>query len=43
MDCLFIPEGQTKTWGEMDKAEQIAYSVRRIGLKKLEEFLDREA
>lgn len=36
---IFIPDGQGKTWGEMDKAEQVAYSVRRIGLKKLEVFL----
>src|SRR6266540_4448439 len=34
-DCLFIPDGQPKTWGEMDKEGQITYSVRRIGLKKL--------
>lgn len=39
MDCLFVPEGQSKTWGEMSKDEQIAWSVRRIGLKKVGEFL----
>lgn len=38
-DGIFIPDGQTKTWGEMNKEDQIAYSVRRIGLKKLEAFL----
>jgi non-canonical purine NTP pyrophosphatase (RdgB/HAM1 family) len=38
-DSIFIPEGQNKTWGEMDKEKQIQYSLRRIGLKKLEEFL----
>lgn len=39
MDAMFIPAGQSKTWGEMDKDEQVKYSLRRIGLKKLEEFL----
>lgn len=38
-DSIFIPDGQNKTWGEMNKEEQIQYSLRRIGLKKLEEFL----
>lgn len=38
-DGIFIPDGQGKTWGEMNKEEQTAYSVRRIGLKKLEKFL----
>lgn len=38
-DGIFIPDGQLKTWGEMNKEEQIAYSVRRIGLKKLEAIL----
>jgi len=38
-DSIFIPDGQDKTWGEMNKDEQINYSLRRIGLKKLEEFL----
>ncbi len=38
-DSVFIPKGWTKTWGEMTKDEQIASSVRRIGLKKLEEYL----
>jgi non-canonical purine NTP pyrophosphatase (RdgB/HAM1 family) len=42
MDCLFIPDGQPKTWGEMNEAEQVTYSVRRIGLKKLEAFLSQE-
>jgi len=41
-DGIFIPEGQNKTWGEMDKEEQITYSVRRLGLEKLEEFLARK-
>lgn len=38
-DGIFIPENQDKTWGEMDKEEQITYSLRRIGLRKLEVFL----
>lgn len=38
-DAIFIPAGWSKTWGEMDDQEQIASSVRRIGLKKLEEYL----
>jgi non-canonical purine NTP pyrophosphatase (RdgB/HAM1 family) len=38
-DTIFIPKGQNKTWGEMNKEEQVTYSVRRIGLKKLEKFL----
>lgn len=38
-DTIFIPKGQGKTWGEMNKEEQVTYSVRRIGLKKLEQFL----
>lgn len=39
MDAMFIPAGQSKTWGEMNEKEQIKYSLRRIGLKKLEKFL----
>jgi XTP/dITP diphosphohydrolase len=38
-DGIFIPDGQGKTWGEMNEEERIKYSLRRIGLKKLEEFL----
>lgn len=41
-DSIFIPKGWNKTWGEMDKEEQIASSVRSIGLRKLEEFLDKQ-
>lgn len=40
-DGIFIPDGQDKTWGEMNKEEQVKYSLRRIGLKKLEAFLAR--
>ena len=38
-DGIFIPLGWSKTWGEMGKEEQIASSVRRIALKKLQAFL----
>lgn len=38
-DNIFIPDGQPKAWSEMNKEEQITYSVRRIGLQKLEKFL----
>lgn len=40
-DPIFIPKGSTKTWGEMDIAEQKETSMRRIALKKLEEFLNK--
>lgn len=42
-DAIFIPKGWDKTWGEMNKEEQIASSVRRIGLKKLEDYLSRNS
>lgn len=42
-DSIFIPDGQHKTWGEMNEQEQITYSPRRIGLKKLEAFLATKA
>ena len=38
-DPIFIPGGKTKTWGEMDVEEQRETSMRRIALKKLEEYL----
>lgn len=38
-DPVFIPEGHTKTWGEMDAEEQKETSMRRIALKKLEAYL----
>lgn len=41
-DGIFVPDGQNKTWGEMNKEEQVEYSLRRIGLKKLEAFLANE-
>ncbi len=38
-DPIFIPEGSTKTWGEMDPEEQKQTSMRRIALKQLEEYV----
>lgn len=38
-DPIFIPEGSSKTWGEMTKEEQTETSMRRIALQKLEEHL----
>ena len=38
-DPIFIPESKTKTWGEMDTEEQKETSMRRIALKKLEDYL----
>lgn len=34
-DCLFIPEGYSKTFGEMNKEEKNSISMRRIALEKL--------
>ena len=42
-DSIFIPRGWQKTWGEMTDEEQAQSSVRKIGLKKLEEFLQRKS
>ena len=39
IDTIFIPEGYSKTWGEMNEEEQKETSMRRVALKKLEEFL----
>ncbi len=38
-DPIFIPDGYTKTWGEMSVEEQAETSMRRIALKKLAQFL----
>jgi non-canonical purine NTP pyrophosphatase (RdgB/HAM1 family) len=38
-DSIFIPDGQPKTWSEMDEQEQITHSLRRIGLEKLQKYL----
>lgn len=39
MDAIFVPDGTEQTWGEMSEDDQIVYSLRRIGLKKLEAYL----
>lgn len=39
MDSIFIPTGHSKTWGEMSKEEQAKTSVRKIALKKLQDYL----
>ena len=36
---IFIPEGCTKTWGEMSIEEQNATAMRRIALGKLDAYL----
>jgi non-canonical purine NTP pyrophosphatase (RdgB/HAM1 family) len=38
-DPIFIPEGYTQTWAEMDAETQKLTSMRRIALAKLEAFL----
>lgn len=38
-DPIFIPDGHTKTWGEMNTAQQNATSVRKLALRKLQDFL----
>lgn len=38
-DPIFIPEGKTKTWGEMSDDEQKETSMRSIALAQLETFL----
>jgi non-canonical purine NTP pyrophosphatase (RdgB/HAM1 family) len=39
-DSVFVPNGYSKTWGEMNDEEQIETSVRKIALKKLKEYLE---
>lgn len=39
-DPIFIPEGETQTWGEMDPQSQEKTSMRRVALQKLQEHLD---
>jgi non-canonical purine NTP pyrophosphatase (RdgB/HAM1 family) len=40
-DSIFIPDGQSKTWSEMDDDDQFVYSLRRLGLEQLHEYLRR--
>ena len=39
---IFIPDGYTKTWGEMSEEEQKKTSMRRIALEKLEIYLKKK-
>ena len=39
MNSIFIPQGYTKTWGEMNNQEKDDSSVRKIAIKKLENCL----
>ena len=38
-DPIFIPDGHTNTWGEMDMDQQDKTSMRKIALKKLAVYL----
>jgi non-canonical purine NTP pyrophosphatase (RdgB/HAM1 family) len=38
-DPIFIPAGARLTWGEMDKEQQLASSMRAHALRKLQQFL----
>lgn len=38
-DPVFIPEGESKTWAEIDTEEQDKTSMRKIALRKLEDYL----
>ena len=40
-DPIFLPDGHTKTFAEMDKSEKNEISMRRMALDKLREFLDK--
>lgn len=37
---IFIPEGETCTWAEMDVAEQAKTSMRRLAIEKLQTYLE---
>lgn len=38
-ESIFVPDGYTKTWAEMDTEEQKTTSIRRIALEKLNRYL----
>lgn len=38
-DPVFVPEGSTKTYAEMDDQEKVIFSMRRPALQKLEVYL----
>lgn len=39
-DPIFLPEGYTKTFGEMDVSEKSQFSMRKIATEKLKDYLD---
>ena len=39
-DAIFIPEGDKRTFGEMELADKNKYSMRAIALKKLKKWLE---
>lgn len=39
-DPIFVPQGSTKTYGEMDFEERSRTSMRKVATVKLKEFLD---
>jgi non-canonical purine NTP pyrophosphatase (RdgB/HAM1 family) len=40
-DPIFIPQGHTKTFGEMDMEEKSRISMRKLALEKLRDYLQR--
>lgn len=41
-DPIFIPEGAQKTWAEMSLEEQREFSMRRLALEKVKDYIMRE-
>lgn len=41
-DSIFIPSGYEQTWGEMNKKLQMKTSMRRIALKKMQMYINKE-
>ncbi len=41
-DPIFIPDGHTKTFAEMDADEKNSLSMRQLAVQKLKEFLDKQ-
>ena len=41
-DPIFLPDGYTKTFAEMDKSEKNEISMRRMAMNKLSEFLNKK-
>lgn len=40
-DPVFLPEGYSKTFGEMDLEEKNEYSMRRLAVEKLKDYLNK--